>query len=210
MTELKEQLQKALVELRKNKERKFVQTLDLIVNLQKFDVKKNQINAFINVPHKIKDKKIAGFFESKREDIDVISANDFKKFRDKKVAKKIANKYDFFVAQASLMPQIATVFGRILGPAGKMPSPQLGILANVDEKTVKEIKEKINRSIKLRAKQPSIKLAIGKQSMSDEQLIENIFVVYNSLIKILPKERDNIKNFEIKFTMTKPVKIKIR
>ena len=54
--ELKEQLKKALSELRKDKERKFDQTLDLIINLQKFDPKKNSINLFVQVPHKVKDK----------------------------------------------------------------------------------------------------------------------------------------------------------
>ena len=52
--DLKTDLKKALEELRKNEERKFNQTVDLIVNLQKFDVKKNSINIFLRVPHKIK------------------------------------------------------------------------------------------------------------------------------------------------------------
>jgi len=35
---------KALAELRKGKERKFVQTLDLIVNLKNFNVRKEALN----------------------------------------------------------------------------------------------------------------------------------------------------------------------
>ena len=46
MVEIKEELKNALIELRKNKERKFNETVDLIVNLQKFDVKRNSINIF--------------------------------------------------------------------------------------------------------------------------------------------------------------------
>ena len=49
MAELKDQLKKALEDLRKGKERKFDQTVDLIVNLQKFDIKKNQVNIFVSV-----------------------------------------------------------------------------------------------------------------------------------------------------------------
>ncbi len=45
--ELKAQLQKALEELRKEKKRKFNQTVDLIINLQKFNVKKSSINLVI-------------------------------------------------------------------------------------------------------------------------------------------------------------------
>ncbi len=124
MTELKQDLQKALVELRKEKERKFDQSVDLIINLQKFDSTKNAINLFISVPYKIKEKRIAGFLESKNKDLETITKEEFKKYSDKKKLKKLIKKFDFFVAQASLMQKVATSFGRVLGPAGKMPSPQ--------------------------------------------------------------------------------------
>ena len=142
--ELKEQLKKALVELRKEKQRKFDQTLDLIINLQKFDVKKNQLNFLITLPHKIKDKKIAGFLEVKNNNIDTITLEEFKKYTDKKKLKNLVNKYDFFIAQASLMPKVATTFGRVLGPAGKMPSPQLGIIMDVNDKTINDLKNALN------------------------------------------------------------------
>ncbi len=210
MTELKEQLKEALSELRKGKERKFDQTVDLIVNLQKFEIKKSQVNLFVSVPHKIKDKKIAGFLESKNKDVETITKEEFKKYSDKKESKKLVKKFDFFIAQASLMPKVATTFGRVLGPVGKMPSPQLGILFDVNEKAIKELKQKINNSVKIKAKESSIKLAVGKQSMKDEDIIENILTIYDSILKALPKEKDNIKNIEVKFTMTKPEKIGVR
>ncbi len=210
MAELREELIKHLEELRKEKSRKFDETLELIVNLQKFDIKKNSINLFVNVPYKIKDKKIAGFLEIKKSELDTITPTDFKKFKDKKEIKKFVKKYDFFIAQASLMPQIATIFGKVLGPLGKMPSPQLGIIANTDDKTINETKEKINTSVKIRAKQPSLKIAVGKKSMENKELIENIMTVYNSLLNALPRNKENIKNIEIKFTMSKPQKIKIK
>ena len=108
------------------------------------------------------------------------------------------------------MPKVASVFGRVLGPAGKMPSPQLGIITNVDDKTISELKDKINNNVKIRAKEPSIKLCIGKQSMKDEEIIENIMTIYKVIIKELPRQKENIKNLEIKFTMTKPQKILLR
>lgn len=210
MTELKDQLRQALTELRTEKQRKFDQTVDLIVNLQKFDIKKNSVNFFVSVPYKIKDKKIAGFLEVTNKNIDTITPDQFKKYSDKKELKKIAKKYDFFIAQPSIMPKVATTFGRALGPLGKMPSPQLGIILNTEDKTISELKEKINSSIKIRTKDASIKVAIGKQSMKDDEIIENILAVYNSLLKNMLKEKENIKNIEIKFTMTKPKKMNIR
>jgi ribosomal protein L1 len=65
---MKEQLKQALEELRKDKERKFDQSVDLIINLQKFDTKKEQVNTFVSVPHKIKDKKNLRVFGNKKKE----------------------------------------------------------------------------------------------------------------------------------------------
>jgi len=208
--EYESEIKKALEELRKDKPRKFDQTVDLIINLQKFDVKKTPINLLINVPHKVKDKKVAAFLDAKKSNVDTITADQFKKYSDKNEIKKLVKKYDFFISQASLMPKVATVFGRVLGPAGKMPSPQMGVIPQGDEKLIEELKNKINNTVKLKVKEASVKLPIGKQSMKDEDLLENISSIYDALLKAMPKQKDNIRNIEIKFTMTKPQKIKIR
>lgn len=205
--DLKEELQKALNELRKEKKRNFNQTIDLIINLKKYNIKKNPINLFVNLPHKIKEKKICAFLEIRNSNVETITKEEFKKYSDKKELKTLVNKFDFFIAQASLMPKVATSFGRFLGPVGKMPSPQLGILMDVNEKTINDVKKKINSSVRIRTKEASIKLAIGKEDMKDEDVIENILSVYDVILKALPRENDNIKNVEIKFTMTKPQKI---
>ena len=46
--------------------------------------------------------------------------------------------------------------------------------------------------------------------MPDDKIIENILTVYNNLLKSLSRNKENIKNIEIKFTMTKPIKISIK
>ncbi|MFH1325702.1 MAG: hypothetical protein ABIH49_02960 [archaeon] len=205
-----EEIKKALDELRKEKTRKFNQTVDLIVNLQKFDAKKTPINIFVSIPHKIKEKKIAAFLETKNKDVETITKDSFKRYSDKKELKRLSKNFDFFIAQANLMPSVATSFGRVLGPMGKMPSPQMGVIVNADEKTIKEIKEKISNIIRVRVKEGSLKLAIGKQDMKDEDIAENIISVYNALVKALPKGIENVKNVEIKLTMTKPKKINMK
>ena len=132
------------------------------------------------------------------------------KYNNKAELRKLVNQFDFFIAQASLMPKVATTFGRALGPAGKMPSPQMGIMLNADEKTIAGLKEKINTGIKIRTKDASIKLAVGKQSMKDEDILENVLTVYNAILKSLPRDKESIKNIELKFTMSKPQKILVR
>lgn len=207
MADIEQGIKNALTELRKEGQKKFNQTLDLIINLQKFDAKKDSVNIFIQLPHKIKDKKICAFLTTKHKEMDTITEADFRKYSDKKELKKLEKKYDFFISQAILMPKVATVFGRALGPSGKMPSPQLGIVQSAEDRAIGELKEKIDHSVRIRSKEPSIKLAAGKQNMKDEELTENVVSIYNALLKALPKGIDNIKNIEIKFTMTKPQKI---
>jgi len=208
--ELKTELKKALEELRKTKERKFSQTVDLIINLQKFNPKKDIVNIVVKLPFQAKDKKIAAFLEVKNPKVKTITQNDFKKYNDKKELRKLVRNFDFFIAQASLMPKVATIFGKVLGPAGKMPSPQLGIIPNVNDQVISDLKENVNKSVKIRTKEASIKLCVGKQDMKDEEIIANIISLFNAIVAVLPRQKENIKNLSLKFTMTKPYKIQFK
>jgi large subunit ribosomal protein L1 len=162
---------------------------------------------FVFLPYKVKSKKICAFLDEKNKNIETITKSDFKKYSEKKELKKLVKKFDFFVSQASLMASVATAFGRVLGPAGKMPSPHLGILTSVGDREIESLVEKINKSVRIRTKEASIKLSVGRQSMRDEEIIGNILAIYGAVWKALPREKENIKNIEVKFTMTKPVKI---
>jgi large subunit ribosomal protein L1 len=192
------------------KERKFDQTVDIIVNLKEFDVRKQAFNVFASVPNKIKDKKIAGFFEKDNNLIDSIKKDNFIKYKEKKDAKKLIKNYDFFIANAKLMPAVATSFGRILGPVGKMPSPQLGILPNEEEAVVKAIVERVNKSVRIIVKEPSIKVGIAKISLDDDKIVENLVAVYGKILESLPKGIDNIRNVKVKLTMSKPVGVDLK
>jgi large subunit ribosomal protein L1 len=201
---------KAIAELRKaEKKRNFSQSVDLIVNLKGFDVRREAFNTFVQLPSKIKDKKIAGFLERDSKIIDTIKKDDFIKFKEKKDAKKLINQYDFFVANVKLMPAVATSFGRVLGPVGKMPSPQLGVLPTEDDKVVEAIVNKINSTVRIKVKEPSIKVSIGKESLKDEEIMQNCLTVYHKLLELLPRKKDNIRNVKIKLTMDKPVNVEI-
>ena len=204
----KEEIISVLETLKKERERKFDQSVDLIINLRDFDLKKNTINLFISLPHPLKNKKICAFLENSSPLFDkVILKSEFVKWKTKSEIKTLVRDYDFFASQASLMPAVATTFGRFLGPASKMPSPQLGILAQANEQSIKELKEKVQNSMRIRAKEPSIKLCVGKQSMKPEEIAENITKVYHELINVLPNKKENLKSVIIKLTMSKPHKL---
>jgi large subunit ribosomal protein L1 len=200
------EVKKAFEELRKGKKRKFDQTVDLIMNLKNFDVRKEALNTFVGVPNG-GDKKMAAFFTKRSDLIDTITEADFVKYKDMNSMKKLAKKYDGFIAVAPMMGKIATKFGRVFGPMGRMPSPQAGIIPKEDEAMVKMMIEKMNKSIRVRNKEMSIKLPIGKESMSDDALAENVAAVIKGLEKALPRGRDNVKDVMVKFTMTKAITI---
>lgn len=205
----KENILKILKELRSEKQRKFAQTVDLIVNLRNFNIKKDSVSVVVNIPHKVRDKKVCAFLTQKSEFVDSITKPEFNKYKGREL-KKLSKKYDYFIAIGNLMPAVATSFGRVLGPLGKMPSPQLGILRSEDEKSIKEILERINNSVKIKSKEPSIKIAVGKENLKDEEIAENVLAVYNAILDNLPRKKENLKSVMIKLTMTKPRKIEIK
>jgi|SRR3989338_4503633 len=203
-------LKEALAELKKEKKRKFDQSVDLVINLKGIDLKRDQLNIVATMPHKVKEKKVCGFLTEKSKLVKTITEPEFKKYSDPKELRKLIKDYDFFIAVGSLMPKVATAFGKALGPSGKMPSPQLGIIMQENDREIKSVLEKISTSIKLRAKEPSIKLTVGKENMDEEKIIENISSIYSTIENALPKKKDNVKNVMLKLTMTKPIRVEVK
>ena len=200
------EIKAALAELRKEKKRKFVQTVDLVMNLKNFDVRKEALNTFIFVPHG-NEKNLAAFFTKRSKLIDTITEEDFTKYKEMKDIKKLAKEYDGFIAVAPMMGKVATKFGRVFGPMNRMPSPQCGIITQETEASINEMIKKMNNSIRIKNKEMAIKIAVGKEDMPDEELFENITSAIKSIEKKLPRGNDNIKEVLIKFTMTKPMVI---
>ena len=200
----------ALQKLReKNKERKFDQTLDLIINLKDFDPRRDKANTFIILPSIGKKKKICGFLENPSKTVDyVINKEDLDKISQKDI-KKLTKEYDFFIANAKLMPKIASKFGKVLGLAGKMPDPKIGsVLMQENDEIISSITKKLSNIVKIRTKEASIKIGIGKESMSDSDLLKNADTSLKIIIKVLPKKELNIKSVLLKFTMSSPIKVK--
>lgn len=203
-------IKEALKQLRSAEKRKFSQSIDLIINLKGLDLRKDNINAIATISHPFKQKKVCGFLTKKSELVKTVTNLDFPKYRDKDALKNLVKEFDFFIANMALMPAVATTFGKSLGPTGKMPSPQLGVLTKEDDATIKQLLDKIDHSVKIRLKEPSFKISVGKESMPDEQIIENALAVYNSLINVLPTKKENVKSILLKLTMGKPIKVEIK
>jgi len=90
-----------------------------------------------------------------------------------------------------------------------MPSPQMGIITQETPEVIKPLLERISRSVKIRAKEPSIKIPVGKTSMEDKDILENINSVYAALVNALPTKKENVRKVLLKFTMSKPLGVEI-
>ncbi len=206
---------KALEEAqKKSKKRRFVQSIDLIINLGGSDIKKQgNINIFVILPHKkskkatvcaLVDEDLAkqarGVFDR------TVTKQEFRTL-DKKTLKSIAQ-CDFVVAEATLMTDVAKFFGKLLGPKGKMPNPKTGCVVPPNA-NILQVYEKLQNLVKLDTKnESSIKCSAGDEGMDRDKLCDNMEAVYNAVMHALPDGVHNIKEVLVKLTMGVPVQVK--
>ncbi|MFH1399198.1 MAG: 50S ribosomal protein L1 [Candidatus Woesearchaeota archaeon] len=200
-----------------SKQRKFKQTIDLIINLKGLDLKKteSQIDSFVQLHYptgkKVKVCALIGAELKAAAEATVdktIMSDDFEEYAsNKKQAKKLSNGYQYFIGQANIMPKIAATFGRVLGPRGKMPNPKAGCIVPPNA-NLKPLYEKLQKTIRLQARTcPVIQAAVGQEGMPEDEVVDNILTIYNSIVNLLPNGEYNIKSVFVKLTMGKPAKI---
>ncbi|MHC1600923.1 MAG: 50S ribosomal protein L1 [Candidatus Nezhaarchaeales archaeon] len=206
----------AIKEARKKaKKRNFEQSFELIVAYEGLNLKDpaNRINEVIALPNPVKGKeaKICVFAEgdlalkAKEAKADlVLGKADIQKCQaDKKYAKTLAKTYDFFFAQADLMPIIGRTLGPYLGPRGKMPTP---ITLGVD---LAGLLNRYRNSIRIRIRNnPVVQCRVGVESMEDEKIAENIKAVLDFLRERI-RHPARISSAYVKLTMGPPVKLAI-
>ncbi|MBN1175522.1 50S ribosomal protein L1 [Candidatus Woesearchaeota archaeon] len=213
----KQEVLTALKKLRSEaKERKFNQSVELIVNLKDLNLKNpdEQVEFFATIPNSFKKIKVCAIVggelaeDAKRVCDFALTQSDLEKYKNDKVAsKKLADEYDFFIAQANIMGLVAGTFGRVFGPRGKMPNPKAGCVVP-PKGALAPLYERLQKTVKFSAKKfPVMQLTVGKMDMDDEKLAENILYFYDQIEHHLPKERHNIKDALVKLTMSNPVKL---
>ena len=109
--------------------------------------------------------------------------------------------FDLLITTPQLMPKLAKL-GRILGPKGLMPSPKSGTVTQNLKESITEFKK---GKLEYRADKTGIvHISFGKVSFTEEQLVENLLAVYNSVEKNKPSgvKGKYFKSFNICTTMS--------
>jgi len=199
----------------KTEKRKFAQSIELVVNLKDIDPKKpeNKFQESIELPYPPgKENKVCVIasgemaLRAKREGADLVIQRDELEALagDKKRGKKLASAYDFFIAEAPLMPLIGRTLGTTLGPQGKMPTP---VPPTAD---IKGQIERLRKTALLRMRaQPVLQCRVGNEKMSNEEIAENIQATIRRIEGKLKRGIKNVSSVYLKMTMGSPVKVEI-
>lgn len=202
--EIEEAVKKVLEE---SKPRNFTQSIDVVITINDLDVNKpeNRLDEEVLLPNgRGKDVTVAFIAEGElayqaeqaganivinKERLEELGKN-------RAEAKKLANTYDFFVAQADLMPTVGRFLGPVLGPRKKMPKP---VPASADPNV---LLGRLKSTVKIRVKdQPIIQTIVGSEEMTPEQVSENVDAIMEVLDRNLEQGSKQIKALYLKTTM---------
>lgn len=188
------------------KKRNFTETVELAINLKDVDlsIPKNRITDDIVLPNG-RGKKVnvcvigGGELALKAKDVadTVLTVDELNALADdKKQAKKLANKTDYFIAEAPLMAVVGKRLGTVLGPRGKMPKP---IAPGLDPTAMIE---GLRKTVSVRTKdRKTFHAPVGSVEMTPEEIADNIEVVLKRVELKLEKGRMNIASSYVKTTM---------
>merc|ERR1711887_85249 len=194
-----------------DKKRKFNETVDLQIGLKNYDPQKDKrFSGTVKLKHVPRQKFKVCLLgdqqhcdEAKSVGIDCMSAEDLKKLNmDKKNVKKLAKKYDAFLASDTLIKQIPRLLGPGLNKAGKFPT-----MCTHSEKLTDKAAD-IQATIKFQMnKVLCLSVAIGHIEMKPDELVQNIYLAMNFLVSLLKKHWQNVRSLHIKSTMGSPQRL---
>jgi large subunit ribosomal protein L1 len=196
----------AIKKLKAGRKAKFDATVELHINLD-IDPTKQNVRFQANLPHGTgKTKKVAVLSSKKFANADIsLSETDLPKIESGELKPKVD--FEVLVTEPKYMPMLAK-YAKILGPAGVMPNPKNGTVADDIEKALEQIK-KGKVDIKTEKDAPLIHTIIGKISFDDKALEENLMEVINILKQNKPPKTNPIwiKSIYIASSMGPSVKV---
>jgi len=206
-----EQLKTAVETLLGAKKRKFVETVELQIGLKNYDPQKDKrFSGSYRLPAPCRNAiKVCVLGDDVHCDqaralkIDCKNVEDLKNMnKNKKIIKKMAQKYNAFLASDVIIKQIPRLLGPHLNKAGKFPA-----LLPKSEKMEDKILN-IQSTVKFQLKKVlCLGVAVGHVELPPAELQLNIQHTINFLVSLLKKGWQNIRTLYIKSSMGKPVRI---
>jgi len=203
-------VQKVIAECAEKK-RNFKETIELQVTLKNYDTSKDKrFSGTYKLPHETRPRMKICILgdqvhcdQAKALGLDSLDVEALKKFnKDKKLVKKLAKKYDAFLASDTLIKQIPRLLGPGLNKAGKFP----GLLTHQDDlaSKVNEIKSNVKFQLK---KVLTLGVAVGHVDLAEDHLVENVRLSCNFLVSLTKKQWQNVKSMTVKSTMGAPQRL---
>ena len=187
------------------KKRNFVETVELQVTLKQIDpAKDKRFSGSFQLPNPTRSHIDVCIFVNdkheqicKKEGIPCMNVDEITNLnKNKKLIRKLAKKYDAFLASDTLIKKLPRLMGPGLNRAGKFPS----VITNSEDP-----QEKINtllHTVKFQMKKVlCLSVPVGHVNLTKDQLKSNIVLSCNFLVSLLKKKWQNIKVVYIKSTM---------
>ncbi len=220
MNDLEKTLKEVIANSETKKKRKFVETIDVVVNLKNVNLKdpNKRFNNEIELPNPVDEKTTVCFFVDGDQHVqagnlkaDALNkdAMDAMGKAEKAAKRKFVNKYEYFIANTEMMKLVAKYFGKLFGPKGKMPRPPpqgYGVINPSD--SIAPTLERYKRVIRMKLQKfPLIQYKIGNKSMDIKKLAQNLKASIEWIDGKLEKGRANIRSVYVKTTMGASVKL---
>ncbi|CAL5200635.1 unnamed protein product [Lathyrus oleraceus] len=195
----------------KEKNRKFVETIELQIGLKNYDPQKDKrFSGSVKLPHIPRPKMRICMLgdaqhveEAEKIGLDWMDVEALKKLnKNKKLVKKLAKKHHAFLASEAVIKQIPRLLGPGLNKAGKFPtlvSHQESLEAKVNE-TKAMVKFQLKKVL-------CMGVAVGNVSMDEKQIFQNVQLSVNFLVSLLKKNWQNVRCLYLKSSMGKSYRV---
>ena len=195
-------------------ERKFVESIDIQFTIKDVDLKNptNRIKEEVRLPSgRGRDVRIAMFAageaatRAREAGIHVITPPEIEDLGGNNGrAKKIGNRFDFFLSEVPHMGLIGRYLGTVLGPRGKMPRPVPPTLDPAAIATGLKTTVVVKSGDKM-----TFHSTIGTVGQTQEELLANAMEVYNRVVDRLERGAGNIRSLFIKTTMGPSTRVEV-
>ncbi|CAJ1908258.1 unnamed protein product [Cylindrotheca closterium] len=196
---------------KKGKKRNFKETIECQITLKNYDpVRDKRFSGTFKLPAVPRPNlkccvlgNAAHCEQADRIGVDHMSVEDLKKLnKNKKMVKKLAKRYDFFMASDNMIKQIPRLLGPGLTKAGKFPT----LIASGDD--MQEKIDEVKATIKFQMKKVMcLNVAVGNVEMTHKEIVVNTQLAANFLASLLKKQWQNIGQIYVKSTMGPSIQI---